>query len=173
MSARNMFSVFRRPPLTQALGLLAWLGLCALAAAAGAAASVQAGSFYAALQRPDWAPPGWLFGPVWTALYVLMALAAWQVWRAAPLVRSGWALPLFVAQLALNALWTWLFFGWQLGAWAFADVLALWLLILLCVLSFARVSRRAAALLLPYLAWVSFASVLTWAVWRANPGVLG
>ena len=117
--------------------------------------------------------PRLAFGPVWSALYVLMAVAAWLVWRESSRRSAAIALGLFVAQLAANALWTWLFFVWNQGAWAFVEVLLLWLLIALTVASFFRRSVLAAALLLPYLAWVTFASALTWTTWRLNPAVLG
>lgn len=165
-----------RPPLSragQALGLLGWLVACFAAAGVGGAASVSAGDFYGALVRPSWAPPGWLFGPVWTVLYVLMGVAAWLVWRARGFAGARGALLLFVGQLIANALWTWLFFVWRLGAAAFAEIIVLWVLILATALLFRRTSRAAAMLLLPYLAWVSFASALTWATWRLNPGILG
>lgn len=155
------------------VGFLVWFALCFIAAAVGAAASVQAGSFYSALVRPDWAPPARVFGPVWTTLYVLMAVAAWLVWRAHGLRAARVALGLFVAQLVLNALWSWLFFVWHLGAWAFADTLLLWLLIVATIVAFWRISTWAAALLVPYLVWVSFASVLNYAVWQLNPQLLG
>ena len=143
-----------------------------LAAAIGAAASVQAGAFYGQLVRPSWAPPGWLFGPVWSGLYLLMAISAWLVWRASSHRGAAPTLGLYVAQLGANALWTWLFFVWNQGAWAFAEVLLLWALIALTVAAFRRHSRLAAALLLPYLAWVTFAAALNWATWRMNPAVL-
>ncbi|MDF1503843.1 TspO/MBR family protein [Roseisolibacter sp. H3M3-2] len=155
-----------------ATGSLA-LVLCTVAAAAlGGVASARAGEFYLSLQRPAWAPPAWVFGPVWTALYILMAAAAVLVWRAR--VRRGTrrALVLYVAQLALNALWTWLFFAWRNGALAFAEVLVLLALVVATAVAFRRVRRTAALLLLPYIGWVAFASALTWAVWRANPGKL-
>jgi len=162
------------PPLSrQLLGLLGWLGVSYSLAAVGAVASARAGAFYQQLLRPTWAPPGWLFGPVWTLLYTLMALAAWLVWREQGLRGAGPALGLFLLQLLANALWTWLFFRWRLGAAAFAEVLLLWVLILATTLAFGRVRPLAAALLLPYLGWVSFASVLTWAIWKRNPGLLG
>ena len=171
-----MQAVLRSRP-QQALGLLAWLALSFATSAIGAFASRDAGSFYRALERPDWAPPGWLFGPVWSVLFLCMAVAAWLVWRspsegaAAPVRRK--ALALFGAQLVANALWSWLFFGWRLGGLAFAEVLLLWMLIAATLLAFWRISRLAAALLVPYLAWVSFAAALNWALWRANPGLLG
>ena len=156
----------------QTLGLAGWLLLTFAAAAIGGFASASAGSFYAQLVRPTWAPPGWLFGPVWSALYLLMGLSAWLVWRL-----HGWqgarsALMLFVAQLAVNALWTWLFFVWQHGAAAFVEIIVLWALIVATVILFYRLHRLAALLLLPYLAWVSFACALTYATWQLNPALL-
>jgi tryptophan-rich sensory protein len=156
----------------QVLGFLGWLLVCLAAAALGGLASAQAGVFYQALLRPDWAPPGWLFGPVWTVLYLLMAVSAWLVWRAGGFRNAGFALSMFLFQLAVNALWTWLFFVWHLGAAALAEIMVLWLLIVATVSLFWRHHRLAAVLLLPYLAWVSFAAVLTWAVWKHNPHLL-
>lgn len=161
------------PASKQILGLAGWLIITFVAAAIGAAASVNAGTFYAQLVRPAWAPPGWLFGPVWTVLYLAIGVAAWLVWRAAGFRAARAALTLFLIQLALNALWSWLFFGWHLGAPAFADVLLLWVLIVATVIAFRRVQPLAAWLLVPYLLWVSFASVLNYAVWQLNPGSLG
>lgn len=157
----------------QALGLLAWLLTTFAAAALGGLASADAGDFYRDLVRPSWAPPGWLFGPVWSVLYALMAVAAWLVWRLRGFAGARGALLVFLAQLAANALWTWLFFAWRLGGFAFAEILLLWALIVVNIGLFWRISRVAAALLLPYLAWVSFAAVLTLSAWRLNPGLLG
>lgn len=158
---------------TQFLGLLAWLGVCFAAAGLGALASVNAGSFYQQLVRPSWAPPGWLFGPVWSALYFSMGVAAWLAWRERGLRGMGGATVLFLAQLAVNALWSWLFFAWRLGGLAFAEVLILLAMIAATVLAFWRIRPLAGALLLPYLAWVAFASVLNYSTWRLNPGLLG
>lgn len=157
---------------SQALGLLGWFAATFAAAALGAWASTSAASFYASLTLPAWAPPASVFGPVWTLLYAMMTVAAWLVWR-----ERGWrgarpALTLYLVQLAVNALWSWLFFGWKLGALAFADILVLIVLVCATILGFPRIQRAAAVLLLPYLAWISFASALNFAVWRANPGVL-
>ncbi|WP_243318060.1 TspO/MBR family protein [Geothrix paludis] len=160
------------PMPKQILGFFGWLSICFAAAALGALASAQAGSFYKVLIRPLWAPPGWLFGPVWTVLYILMAISAWLVWREYGLRKAGPELALFVFQLAVNALWTWLFFVCHLGALAFAEILFLWLLIIATAFMFWHRNRFAGALLIPYLAWVSFASVLTWAVWKSNPHIL-
>jgi benzodiazapine receptor len=156
--------------VSQWVGLLGWLLAAFAAGAVGAVASVDAASFYAQLARPSWAPPAWVFGPVWSALYALMGIAAWLVWRS-PGAKSV-ALGLFGAQLAANALWSWLFFAWHWGALAAVEVLILLALIAATVAAFWRASRLAGLLLVPYLVWVSFASVLTWTVWRSNPGLL-
>lgn len=157
----------------QSVALAGWLALSYAAAAAGAVASAQAGAFYGELARPWWAPPGWLFGPVWTALYTLMGVAAWLVWR-----ERGWrgapgALGVYLAQLAANALWTWLFFAWRQGALAFAEIVLLWALVAATMVAFWRIRPLAAVLLVPYLLWVGFASALAFALWRLNPALLG
>lgn len=154
-------------------GFIAWLAICFIAAAIGAVASVQAGSFYLSLSRPEWAPPASVFGPVWTALYTLMAIAAWLVWRQGGYSNARAALNLFLAQLALNALWSWLFFAWHLGAAAFVDILLLLMLLIATMLAFWRQRQLAALLLVPYLLWVSFAAVLNYTVWQMNPDALG
>ncbi|HUP07819.1 MAG TPA: TspO/MBR family protein [Caldimonas sp.] len=159
-----------RPRGSEWAGLLGWLVAAFAAAAIGAIASVDAATFYARLDKPSWAPPATVFGPVWTVLYASMGVSAWLVWRSSPPRRS--ALVLFGAQLAANALWSWLFFAWHRGALAAVEVLLLLALIVATVWSFRQSSRLAAALLLPYLAWVAFASALTWSVWQRNPGVL-
>lgn len=150
------------------VGLIGWLLASFAAGAVGALATRQAREFYAGLVKPTWAPPGWLFGPVWTALYLLMGVAAWLVWREAGWAGAAGALSLFLVQLVCNALWSWFFFAWRRGGLAFADVVLLLGLIVATLLAFARVHRLAALLLLPYLAWVVFATALTYAVWRAN-----
>ena len=156
------------PAAASRLALLA----TAAAAVAGAIASVRAADFYQQLAQPTWAPPAAVFGPVWSVLYVLMALAAWLVVRTLGWPSARPAIALYVAQLALNALWPWIFFQWRLGGVALAEILALWTLLLLTVLAFWRARRLAGLLMLPYLAWVSFATVLTWAVWQRNPQAL-
>jgi tryptophan-rich sensory protein len=140
------------------------------AGAVGAVASVDAPAFYEQLSKPSWAPPAWVFGPVWSTLYALMGIAAWLVWRS-PGPRAV-ALGLWGAQLVANALWSWLFFAWHQGALATVEVLLLLALIVATALAFWGSSRLAAILLVPYLLWVGFASALTWAVWRSNPGLL-
>lgn len=157
----------------QFLGFIGWLATSFVVAALGAIASVRAATFYMQLARPEWAPPPWVFGPVWTALYLMMAIAAWLVWRRSGFNAARTALSLFIAQLAANALWSWLFFAWHLGAAAFADIVVLWLLIVATLLSFWRHSKSAAVLLVPYLLWVSFAMGLNFSVWHLNPTLLG
>lgn len=157
----------------QVLGLVAWLLVCFIAAAVGGAASIQAGPFYTQLLRPAWAPPAAVFGPVWTVLYVLMGIAAWQVWRVDGFRAAKSALTLFLVQLALNALWSWLFFGWHRGALAFADIVLLLALILATLFAFWRIKPLAGALIVPYLLWVTFALALNYSVWQLNPRVLG
>lgn len=157
----------------QIIGLLGWLLLSFAAAAIGSIASIQAAAFYRQLAQPSWAPPSSVFGPVWSLLYALMGIAAWLVWREGGWRRQRGVLGLFVLQLAVNALWSWLFFGWHRGALAFADIVLLWLLIVATVIGFWRVRPLAGALLLPYLGWVGFATALNYAVWHLNPSTLG
>lgn len=157
----------------QWLGLSGWLLIAFIAAAIGSAASIKAASFYGHLQQPEWAPPASVFGPVWTLLYAMMGVAAWWVWRVDGFRAARVALILFLVQLAVNALWSWLFFGWHLGALAFADIVLLWVLIVATVIAFWRIRPLAGILLLPYLLWVSFAAVLNYTVWQLNPQILG
>jgi translocator protein len=149
------------------LGLIGWLMLCFSASAVGVL--FMPGEWYSALNKPAWNPPGWIFGPVWTGLYAMMAVAAWLVWQRGGFAVQRRPLGLFLAQLALNALWTPLFFGLRQPGVAFAVILLLWLAILATLLAFRPVSRAAAWLLVPYLAWVSFAAVLNGTLWRLNP----
>jgi len=161
------------PKNKQILGFVAWLAVSFIAAAVGSAASIQAGPFYAQLVRPEWAPPSDVFGPVWTILYALMGIAAWLVWRVGGFRAARTALTLFLVQLVVNALWSWLFFGWHLGGAAFADIVLLWVLIIATLVAFWRVRPLAGVLLIPYLLWVSFASALNYSVWQLNPQLLG
>ncbi|MFE5941839.1 TspO/MBR family protein [Streptomyces sp. NPDC056480] len=157
-----------------AQGARAWAALIGFllaayaVAAAGALASADAATVYTSLDVPAWAPPAWLFGPVWTVLYATIGAAAWLVWRrqAAPDRRS--AITWWVVQLALNLGWTPLFFG--LGAYgaALIDILLLATAVSVTILFFSRVSKAAALLLVPYLGWVCFATALNAAIWTAN-----
>lgn len=132
--------------------------------------TAPAGSeWYANLNKPSFTPPGWIFGPVWTVLYILMAVSAGLVWHkglAGPIVRM--ALAFYLLQLVLNGLWMPLFFGVRMPLLAFIDIVLLWAAIILTILAFARVSRYAAMLMLPYLAWTSFAAVLNFSLWYLN-----
>ena len=156
----------------QILGLTGWLVVSFAAAAVGAVASIQAKSFYSQLVQPSWAPPPGIFGPVWTALYTLMGIAAWLVWRSGGFGPNRQALTLFLLQLAFNALWSWLFFNWNLGVMSLADIAILATLIVATLISFRRVNPLAGMLLIPYLLWVSFASALNYSLWQLNPLVL-
>src|SRR6059058_4794278 len=110
-------------------GLIVWLLVSLATGGVGALATRHAREFYAGLVRPTWAPPGWIFGPVWTALYVLMGIAAWLVWRSAGWASTKSALTLYLVQLICNAAWSWIFFAWRRGALAFADIVLLLALI--------------------------------------------
>jgi benzodiazapine receptor len=148
------------------LGLTAFLVLCFGVLLLGTLATTSAlTEWYPALRKPSWTPPGWVFGPVWTLLYPLMAVAGWMAWREGR-ARVG---PLvYLLQLALNAAWPWFFFGQRRLDLALACVVALWIAILATAVAFWRVSRMAAILMLPYLGWVAFAAVLNHAIWRLN-----
>lgn len=155
------------------VGLLGWLLITFFAAGIGAWGSASAPTFYQSLTLPTWAPPASLFGPVWSVLYLLMGIAAWLVWK-----ERGWmgaartALILYLVQLAANALWSWAFFAWHQGGFAFVVILLLWALVLATLISFWRIKTIAGVLLIPYLAWISFAAVLNFSVWQLNPSLL-
>ncbi len=157
----------------QVLGLIGFLAVTFAAGAVGAIASISAVRFYAELAKRSWAPPAWLFGPVWSVLYLMIGVSAWLVWRDHGLRGARSALVVWVLQLAANALWTWLFFSLRSGALSMAEIVVLWLLIVTTIAMFWRLQRTAALLLVPYLLWVSFASALTYACWTRNPALLG
>jgi tryptophan-rich sensory protein len=152
------------------LKLAASLGGCYLAAAIGSLFTTpNIPTWYATLSRPDFAPPDWVFGPVWTALYTMMGISAYLVWReglADPGVRA--AMAVFVLQLAINISWSAAFFGLRSPLAGLAVILILWGLIALNIQRFRGISRTAGALLIPYLLWVSFAAVLNFELWRLN-----
>ena len=150
----------------QTLALMGWVLLCFGAAAMGGL--FMPGEWYATLKKPSWNPPGWIFGPVWTALYMMMAVAAWLVWKRGGFAAQRRPLMLFLVQLALNAAWTPLFFGLHWTGVAFAEIVLLCLAIAATIAAFRPVGRVAAWLLAPYLAWVSFAAVLNCVLWRLN-----
>jgi translocator protein len=149
--------------MTKWLVLIGLLVLClAVGAGAGFLTAQSVVTWFPTLVKPSFNPPAWVFAPVWTTLYIMMALAAWLVW-----LRKG-SLVLFYVQLALNFAWSLLFFGLHSPALALVDIVALWVAILLTLLAFWKVDRRAGWLLVPYLAWVSFASVLNASIWWLN-----
>lgn len=144
------------------------MALCFGTGAAGSLFTAAAtGDWYVTLAKPPWTPPGWLFGPVWAALYLMMAVAAWLVWRRGGAVSIG-GLGLFVLQLALNLAWPVLFFGFRLPGVAFGELCLLWAMVLLTLLVFWKVAWRAGLLLVPYLAWTTFAAALNLAIWLMN-----
>jgi benzodiazapine receptor len=124
--------------------------------------------WYPTLQKPSWNPPAWLFGPVWTILYIMMAIAAWLVWQRRGLVIVNSALGLFAFQLILNAAWSPLFFGLRSPLAGLSDIFLLWAAIFVTLLSFWKISPAAGVLLVPYWLWVSFATALNFAIWKLN-----
>jgi len=150
----------------QVIALAAWLLFCFVAA--GTAVFVSTDGWYAALHKPAWNPPAWIFGPAWSLLYALMAVAAWLVWREGGWKAQGRTLGLFLLQWLLNALWTPLFFVLHRPGIAFAEIVLLWLVLAATLVSFWRVRHVAGILLVPYLAWVSFAAALNFTIWRMN-----
>ena len=152
--------------LVQGLALAGWLALCFAASATVVFVSID--GWYAGIQKPSWNPPPWIFGPVWSVLYGMMGVAAWLVWK-----KGGWrqqkrVLGIFLLQLALNALWTPLFFGMHWIGIAFAEIILLWFAIATTLIAFTRVRKDAGALFVPYLLWVSFAAMLNFTLWRMN-----
>lgn len=146
-----------------------FIAACFVAAGVGSElGGVGSSSWYAKLRRPPGTPPDWVFGPVWTVLYVCMAIAAWLVWRAAGWQGGAQALELWGAQLVLNILWSWLFFGLHRPDWALVDAALLGLLILLTLITFQSISVAAGWLMTPYLLWVTFAARLNHLFWRLN-----
>jgi len=165
MNTRDQLLLFRTGP-HPALGLLGWLAACFLSASLGAI--FMPGEWYAALQKPAWNPPSWIFGPVWTVLYTMMAVAAWLVWIDGGFAARRRPLAWFLTQLALNAAWTPIFFGLHQPGLACAEILLLWLTIAATLAVFWPLNRTASWLLAPYLAWVSFAATLNFTLWRLN-----
>lgn len=141
----------------------------AVAGAASFGGMFMPGEWYAGLNRPALNPPGWVFGPVWSVLYVMIAVSGWRVWRTEGAGRlRSLGLVVFFVQLVLNALWSWIFFGLHALGWALVEIAALNLTIAAMIVIFWRVNRPAAWLLVPYWLWVSFASYLTWGYWKLN-----
>lgn len=150
----------------QIIPLVGWLAFCFSASASAVFVSTE--GWYAQLQKPEWNPPAWVFAPIWSTLYVMMAISAWLVWRDGGWRKQGRALGLFLVQWLLNALWTPLFFGMHLTGVALIEIALLWLVLATTLWTFWRVNKLAGALLVPYLAWVSVATVLNFTIWRLN-----
>jgi benzodiazapine receptor len=146
-------------------GLAGFAAVVIVVAVVGSFAAGGAADKYGALEQPSWAPPSWVFGPVWTVLYAMIAVSGWLVWRK---TGAGKEMLVFGAQLLLNAFWTPLFFAAGLRGLAFAEIAVLWVLIGINIVMFWRISQPAAWLLVPYWAWVTFASALNFSVWQLN-----
>ncbi|CAN5573085.1 tryptophan-rich sensory protein [soil metagenome] len=150
-------------------GLLAFLTGCFAAAGLGSLVTTpRINGWYAELDKPFFNPPSWIFGPVWTVLFLAMAVTGWLVWRQRGFSGARVALTLFGIQLVLNVLWSTLFFGLKSPGAALIEIVVLWTAILATLLTFRRTSRTAAGLLVPYLAWVAFATLLNLEIWRLN-----
>ena len=161
-----------RSRLVDLTGLVLFVALCLGIGALGASiAATSVESWYSGLVKPSFNPPDEVFGPVWTVLYILMGVAAWRVWRSADRDITRGPLTLFALQLAINLGWTVVFFGLQKIASAVATIVVLDVAVLVTMLAFRAVDRVAALLMMPYVAWVAFATVLNVAIWRLNPAV--
>ena len=159
----------RSPGASDTLGFVAFLAVClGVSALGGAATATSVGSWYALLEKPSFNPPNWVFAPVWTALFFMMAIAGWRVWRRDGVRKARWALALFGAQLALNLGWSILFFGLRSIGAALIEICVLLLAILATTAVFWRRDRVAGMLFVPYAGWVAFAAVLNAALWRLN-----
>lgn len=164
-------TVGRNEGRRQWVSLLVWVAVCYGVSAVGAAVTMHAvETWYQGLVKPAGNPPDWVFGPVWTVLYMLMALAAWLVWTAGDGVARRRGIVWFCAQLAVNLLWSFAFFGARMPALGLADIVVMWALIVVTMVFFFKVRKKAGWLMVPYLAWVTYAGYLNWAIWRLNPG---
>ena len=148
------------------IGLAGFVAACFLAALTGA--WFRPGEWYERLKKPSWRPPNRLFAPVWTVLYLMIALAGWLIWRQAGFAGAGLPLAAYALQLVVNAAWTPLFFGLRRPDLGLLDIVLLWLSIVATIALFCPINVVAAALLAPYLAWVTFAAALNFSVWRLN-----
>lgn len=128
----------------------------------------SSGEWFINLNKPSFQPPDWLFGPVWTILYILLGFSLWKVWSKPNSRERNIAITIFFAQLLFNFLWSIMFFSWHSTGLAVIDIILLWILILATIFSFAKLSKTAAWLLVPYILWVTFATILNWTIWRMN-----
>lgn len=154
------------------IALGAWILGTSTAAVSGAVTAKAAQAFYGELRKPSWAPPPWLFGPAWSVLYVLMAVAAWRVWRDYGFAGARAELLLYFVQLAFNAAWSWFFFVKRSGRAATIEVSFLLTAVIATMVAFALRDPIAGLLFVPYVLWVSFATALTVSVWKRNPSLL-
>jgi benzodiazapine receptor len=151
----------------QVCGLVVFLLLCLGVGFLGSLATTpNIDGWYSDIQKPSWTPPNAVFAPVWTALYILMAISAWMIWRMAE-TKRGIPLFLFFLQLILNAVWSWVFFGMQSPSAGMIDIVALWFVILAMIIAFWKINPLAGIIMIPYLLWVSFASALNFAIMQA------
>jgi tryptophan-rich sensory protein len=156
---------------TRWIGLIVFLFICLGAGGLGAIATTpEIDGWYKTLAKPTWNPPDSVFGPVWTTLFIMMGVAAWLVWQREGFKTAALPLALFGFQLVLNVAWSWIFFSLHQPGWAFVEIVVLWLAILATTVPFFRCSKIAGWLLVPYLGWISFASVLNLTIWRMNMG---
>ncbi|MDZ4071182.1 MAG: TspO/MBR family protein [Sediminibacterium sp.] len=154
---------------SNSIKLISSIALCVLLGSVGGLVTVnEIPNWYATLNKPSFNPPNWLFGPVWTTLYVLMGISVYLIWKQPVSKERNKALQLFILQFILNFCWSFIFFGLHATGWALIEMIALWILILLSILYFAKHSKTAAWLLVPYISWVSFALLLNAAIWKLN-----
>jgi len=151
------------------IGLIIFIAVCLGAGGLGAIATTpEIEGWYKTIAKPSWTPPDYVFGPVWTTLYIMMAIAAWLIWKPAGFKAVAVPLVLFAIQLVLNVIWSLIFFGYHQPGWAFFEIILLWIAILATMIWFFKRSVVAGSLLAPYLVWVSFAAALNFAIWQLN-----
>ncbi|MBU1014101.1 MAG: DUF1295 domain-containing protein [Bacteroidetes bacterium] len=150
-------------PLLLSVGLTLLIGMIG-----GLVTATSVGNWFVELSKPSWNPPGWIFGPVWTSLYILMGIASYLIWKQRSKKPIKIAMGFYGVQLLLNMLWSILFFGLQNPQLAFFEIIILLIMIILTTLQFLKVDKRAAILMIPYIAWVSFATILNFSIWQLN-----
>jgi translocator protein len=161
-----LFSLFYYMKKTDWFKLILSIIICQLAGVIGAIFTAKSvGTWFLTLNKPSFNPPAWVFAPVWTSLYLLMGIALFLIWKNK---KTGFAVQVFIIQLILNTLWSFLFFGLRNIQYAFIEIILLWVSILICIILFYRVSKIASYLLIPYIIWVSFASALNYELMRLN-----
>jgi translocator protein len=141
----------------------------AVAGVGGLATAPGVRDWYPSLNKPSWTPPAWLFGPVWTVLYLCIAVAGFLAWRQSGFGGAKWAMRLFAVQLVLNVAWSWVFFYLRQPGWGFTEIVLLWAVILATTVAFFNITAWSGLLFVPYLLWVTFAACLNLAIWRLNP----